>query len=157
MNKRSYRGAAAALSLIVALGVAACGDDIAGLDEDHPEAASVQLVMNAQVIATFDFATNSWTGEMEVAAGAETPHIAVNFLDEGGAVIDFESDPDTYLAVEVEDESIAEFEQDTPGEFGGHLHGVAAGETDVTFMLMHGAVGSGHADLVTAAVHAHVN
>ena len=60
------------------------------------------------------------------------------------------------VEVDVEDESIAEFEQDTPGEFGGHLHGVAVGETDVVFKLMHGAVGSGHADFVTAAVHAHV-
>jgi hypothetical protein len=47
--------------------------------------------------------------------------------------------------VEVEDESIAEFEQDTPGEFGGHLHGLQVGSTTLTFFLMHGAVGSGHA------------
>jgi hypothetical protein len=30
------------------------------------------------------------------------------------------------------------------------------GETDVVFKLMHGSVGSGHPDFVTAAVHAHV-
>jgi hypothetical protein len=58
--------------------------------------------------------------------------------------------------VEIDNETIAEFEQDTPGEFGGHLHGVAAGETDAVFSLMHGTVGSGHADFVTTAVHVHV-
>lgn len=156
MSKPSYRRSLMALALTAAVAVAACGDDIAGVEE-HGEAATVRLTMNSQVIATFDFASNTWTGEMEVDVGTETPHIDVEFLDEGGDVIDFASDPDHYLEVDVEDETVAEFEQDTPGEFGGHLHGVAVGETDVTFSLMHGAIGSGHADLVTAPVHAHVN
>ena len=78
----------------------------------------------------------------------------IRMVDHDGVQVELESDH--YLEVDVEDESIAEFEQDTPGEFGGHLHGVAVGETDVVFKLMHGAVGSGHADFVTAAVHAHV-
>lgn len=143
-----------ALTLVAAVGVAACGDDVTGVDE-HGDAAGVELVMNGAVIASFSFATNTWTGEMEVDEGAETPHIDVNFVDADGDVIVYDSD--FYLEVDVEDESIAEFEQDTPGEFGGHLHGVSAGETDVAFKLMHGAIGSGHEDLVTAAVHAHVN
>ena len=78
----------------------------------------------------------------------------IRMVDHDGVQVELESDH--YLEVDVEDESIAEFEQDTPGEFGGHLHGVAVGETDVVFKLMHGAVGSGHADFITAAVHAHV-
>lgn len=156
MSKLSYKRPFMALALVSALVVAACGDDLTGVEE-HGEAASLQLVMNAQVIATFDFTTRTWTGEMEVDAGTETPHIDVDFLDEDGDVIDFTSDPDHYLEVEVEDETIAMFEQDTPGEFGGHLHGESVGETNVVFMLMHGAVGSGHVDLETAAVHAHVN
>lgn len=144
------------LALVTAVGVAACGDDLTGVEE-HGEAAGVELIMNGQVIASFSFATNTWTGEMEVDEGQETPHISVNFIDEGGDVIDFESDPDHYLEVDVEDESIAMFEQDTPGEFGGHLHGESVGETDVRFKLMHGALGAGHEDLVTEWVHAHVN
>ena len=59
--------------------------------------------------------------------------------------------------VTITTKSIAEFEQDTPGQFGGHLHGLAVGETDVIFRLMHGSFGSGHADFATAAVHTHVN
>lgn len=156
MSKTSFRKPLMAMGLIASVAVAACGDDITGVDE-HGEATTVRLTMNGAVIATFDFALNTWTGEMEVDAGTETPHIDVDFLDADGEIIGFASDPEFYLQVDVEDEAIAEFEQDTPGEFGGHLHGVAVGETDVTFSLMHGAIGSGHADLVTAPVHAHVN
>ena len=96
----------------------------------------------------------SWTGELEVHEGEETAHMDIRFVDHDGDQVMLDSD--MYLEVDVEDESIAEFEQDTPGEFGGHLHGVSVGETDVVFKLMHGSVGSGHADFVTAAVHAHV-
>lgn len=134
--------------------VAACDDSPMEVEDEHGDAAQVQLVMNGQPIATFTFATNSWAGEMDVEVGMETPHIDVNFLEADGEVIAF--DADFYLMVEVEDETIAEFEQDTPGEFGGHLHGEAVGETNVRFSLMHGAIGQGHADLVTDWVHAHV-
>lgn len=146
-----------ALAIVGSLTLAACGNDnILGIDEEeHGEAAQVQLVMNGTVIATFTFETNSWVGEMDVEEGEETPHIDVNFVDEDGDVIAFDSD--FYLEVEVEDPTIADFEQDTPGEFGGHLHGETAGETDVRFSLMHGAIGSGHADLITDWVHAHVD
>lgn len=141
------------MALVLTTVVSACGDGPTELEE-HGEAAQVQLVMNGMTVATFTFATNAWVGEMDVEVGEETPHIDVRFLDEDGDVIDWDSD--FYLDVEVEDESIAEFEQDTPGEFGGHLHGEAVGETNVRFSLMHGAVGAGHADLVTSWVHAHV-
>lgn len=153
MNFR-VRNTTFSLALVATLAMAACEDSPTMVD-DHGDAESVQLVMNGAVIATFTFATNLWAGEMDVDVGMETPHIDVEFLDEDGDVIMY--DADFYLEVDVEDESIAEFEQDTPGEFGGHLHGEMLGETDVTFSLMHGAIGAGHADLVTAAVHAHVN
>ena len=77
------------------------------------------------------------------------------FVDHDGNAVDLEDD--TYLEVDVEDTSIAEWKQDRPGEFGGHLHGHMVGETDVSFKLMHGQVGSGHADFVTRPVHAHVH
>jgi hypothetical protein len=153
MSKFGYRTPVLALTLVGGLALAGCGDDVTGVDE-HGDAVGVELVMNGVVVATFSFVSNTWTGEMEVAEGEETPHISVNFVDEDGDVIDY--DADFYLDVDVEDETVAEFEQDTPGEFGGHLHGVAVGETDVTFSLMHGTIGSGHADLVTAPVLAQV-
>ena len=142
------------LGLIGMAALAGCDDDPTNVEE-HPEPEGVQLVLNGQTIASYDGGTQTWTGEMDVDVGTETAHISVQFLDGNGNVLQPESD--TYLEVEVADESIAEFEQDTPGEFGGHLHGNAVGETDVVFRLMHGAVGSGHADFVTTAVHAHVN
>ena len=142
------------LALAATTVISACDDDPTNVEDEHGDAAQVQLSMNLIPFATFTFATNTWVGEMEVEEGMETPHIDVEFLDEDGDVIAF--DADFYLEVEVEDETIAEFEQDTPGEFGGHLHGEMAGETDVRFSLMHGAVGTGHADLTTAWVHAHV-
>jgi len=134
--------------------LAGCDDDPTAVD-DHPEPEGVQLVLNGQTIATYKGDNQTWTGEMDVDVGTETAHISVQFLDGNGNVLQPEAD--TYLEVEVADDSIAEFEQDTPGEFGGHLHGKAVGETDVVFRLMHGAVGAGHADFITTAVHAHVN
>lgn len=153
-TQRSKKRAWMALPLVAALALGACEDDPVAVDDDHAEPHGVVVAMSGMTLASYDI-DSGWTGELEVDAGEETPHLDVTFVDEGGDPIAL--DDDTYLAVEIEDESIAEFEQDTPGEFGGHLHGVAAGETDVVFQLMHGAVGSGHADFVTAPVHVHVN
>ncbi len=86
-----------------------------------------------------------------MAAGEETAHIQVQFVAHDGDPIPL--DDDFYLEVDIADESIAEFEQATPGEFGGQLRGRAQGETEAIFMLMHGAVGAGHPDFVTEPVH----
>ena len=152
MKKAFSRKSLLTLALASAVALGACEDDPTGLDE-HSEPHGVELVLNGVTIASYD-ADDGWTGELEVEAGEETAHIDVRFVDEDGDEI--EIDEDLYLEVEIEDEDIAEFEQDTPGEFGGHLHGVAEGETDAVFSLMHGTVGSGHADFVTTAVHVHV-
>jgi len=154
MKTRSYRNRPIAVLAAFALVLAAC-ESSTEPEEEHYEPEGLELVMGGQVIASYDGHTQSWTGELEVDEGEETPHITARFVDHAGDPIPLGDD--TYLEVNIEDESIAEFEQDTPGEFGGHLHGHMAGETDVTFMLMHGAVGSGHADFVTTPVHAHVH
>lgn len=153
MKKVFSRKSVLALALAGAVGLGACGDDPVGVDDDHAEPHGVELVLNGVTIASYN-ADDGWTGELEVEVGEETAHIDVRFVDEDGDEIDI--DEDLYLEVEIEDEDIAEFEQDTPGEFGGHLHGVAEGETDAVFSLMHGSVGSGHADFVTTSVHVHV-
>lgn len=152
MARRRLRIPALGVSVAGALALGACSDP-AGLEHTEPE--GVELELNGMVIASYDGATGSWTGEMAVDEGQETAHIDVHFLDEDGDRIT--PDSDNYLEVEVDDETIAEFEQDTPGEFGGHLHGIAAGTTEVVFRFMHGAVGSGHADFVTQPVVARVN
>lgn len=146
----SFRNGAFALAAAVALG--ACSDDPVGLEE-HADPTGVELELNGVVIASYQ-AGAGWTGELEVLEGQETAHIDVRFVAEDGTPIVL--DDDVYLEVEIVDATIAEFEQDTPGEFGGHLHGVAQGETDAVFKLMHGAVGTGHADFETTSVHVHV-
>jgi hypothetical protein len=151
VTRSDFRAPSLGLAVAGALVLAACESDPTGLDHSDPE--GVELVMNGAVIARYDGGT--WTGEMSVNQGAETPHISVYFVDDDGDRITFGSD--FYLEVEVEDETIAEFEQDTPGEFGGHLHGIARGTTGVVFRLMHGSVGSGHPDFVTQPVVARVN
>ena len=131
-----------ALSGALVLGSAACEDDPAGPDDDHAEPVSVRLMLGGQEIAGATSAAS--TGEIHLHPGEETDHITVQFLDADGDVVSL--DDDFYLEVDVEDEAVAEFEQDTPGEFGGHAHGVAEGVTTMTFKLMHGVVGSGHSD-----------
>ena len=140
---------------VAVLVLAGCNESMTEIEDEHAEPEGVELVMGGVTIASYDGETQRWIGELEVDAGEETPHIQVRFVDHDGDLISL--DEDLYLEVDVEDESIAEFEQDTPGEFGGHLHGVMEGETEMTFKLMHGAVGSGHADFVTTPVHAHVH
>jgi len=137
--------------------LAACGDDPVGLDEhdEHAEPEGVVLRLNAQVIASYDEDEGKWTGELEVDVGEETGHIDVIFVDHDGDAI--EIDEDLYLEVVIGNKAIADFEQDTPGEFAGHLHGESVGETTAVFRLMHGTVGAGHPDFETSAVHVHVN
>ncbi len=148
----SFRNGAFALAAAGAFALGACSDDPVGLD-DHADPTGVELELNGVVIASYQTGAG-WTGELAVLEGEETAHIDVRFVDEAGDPI--ELDDDVYLEVEIEDETIAAFEQDTPGEFGGHLHGVAQGQTDAVFKLMHGAVGSGHPDFETTSVHVHV-
>lgn len=146
------------LSVLVAgtMILSACGEGSTDPhEEDHAEEVEgVILVLSGQTIASYDGETGRWTGELGVAPGEETAHIAVRFVSHEGDPVSL--DDDYYLEVQIANGSIAEFEQDTPGEFGGHLHGVAEGETEVVFMLMHGALGAGHADFVTAAVRVRV-
>lgn len=148
----SIRNGAFVLATAGAVALGACSDDPVGLEE-HADPTGVELELNGVVIASYQ-AGAGWTGELEVLEGQETAHIDVRFVDADGDPIVL--DDDVYLEVAIEDETIAVFEQDTPGEFGGHLHGVAQGETNAVFRLMHGAVGSGHADFETTSVHVHV-
>lgn len=121
-------------------------------DDDHAEEVEgVVLSLSGQTLASYDHEDGAWTGELGVEPGEQTGRIAVQFVDHDGDAV--ELDEDFYLEVDVADESIAVFQQDAPGAFGGQLRGVAEGDTEITFSLAHGAVGSGHADFVTAPLH----
>lgn len=139
--------------ITLALGLAACGDDPAGLEEEHTEPEGVGLVVGGVTVASFD--GESWTGELELDAGEESAHIEVRFLDHDGEPITL--DADYYLDVEVGEESVATFEQDAEAGFGGHVQGTSAGETEIVFRLMHGSLGAGHAEFFTTGLHVHVS
>ncbi len=145
MKKLIGSDLAAVAAMVCALALAACGTDP---DDDHPEAVKVELVISGRVEATYTASSATWTGELEVDEGEETAHITVRFLEEDGTVIEGD---EVGLKVEIEDESIAEWEQE--GDFGGHLHGKSEGETDVTFILLH----NDHEEFKTRPVHAHVH
>ena len=122
-----------------------------------PEAEGVQLVLDGETIATYDGDTQGWSDPFEIDEGETSGHIDVRFVDHDGDAIAFGDD--YYLEVESQDTSIATFIQDDPGGFAIHIRGVAAGETGLVFRLMHGSVGSGHADFSTEPldvdVHGH--
>ena len=122
-----------------------------------PEAEGVQLVLDGETIATYDGDSKEWSDSFEIDAGETSGHIDVRFVDHDGDPIAFGDD--YYLEVESQDSSIATFIQDDPGGFAIHIRGVAAGETGLVFRLMHGSVGSGHADFSTEPlavdVHGH--
>jgi hypothetical protein len=134
--------------LALGVGLSACDDETTGIEDDHFEPVSVQLVMGGQVLATAGSVGGPVQGELTVVVGQETPHIDVRFLDESGNVT--EPDNDVSLAVVVDDPTVASFEQDTPGEFGGHLHGESVGQTTLIFSVIHGD----HADWISAEVPA---
>lgn len=155
-HRRGLSGMLGLLTLAGTLTLAACGDDpMADDHDDHSEPVGVEVRAAGQVLASAS--PTSATGTLSVAAGEETMHLDVVFVTEDGdAVV---PDDDEFLEVVVGDGSVAEWEQDTPGEFGGHLHGEAAGTTTVIFRLMHGAVGSAsaHADFISAPITVTIN
>ncbi len=137
------------LALAGAIALGACDDDPTGADDDHnDDVDGLVLTLNGAELSRYDGDTRTWSTPVSIEVGEETDHIDVEFVAEDGDVIPLEAD--TYLEVAVGDDSIAEFEQDTPGEFGGHIHGETAGSTVMEFRLMHGEVGSGHSDFSTA-------
>lgn len=153
MGTMKIRGAAFALAGALVLG--ACSSDPTGVHDHADDVEGFALVLNGAVVATFDGDERTWSDVLEVDEGEETAHITVRLLDHDGDEVTL--DDDYHLDVVIGNEGVAEWEQDTPGEFGGHLYGVTAGETTAVFRLMHGAVGSGHADLETTALTVRVN
>ena len=121
-------------------------------DEGDGEVEGVVLLLGTDTLATYDGDTETWSDTLEVEVGESTDHFDVVFVDHDGHALEFGDD--YYLEVESEDESIATFfEQDG----GIHVTGVAEGETGLVFRLMHGTVGSGHADFTTEPLEVHVH
>lgn len=148
MRHTNIRKLGAALTLVGALGLGACGDP-AGLD-DHAEAEGAVIRLNGQVVASYDGDSRQWTGDLSVAAGQSTGTMTVTFVDHDGG--DLRPGSDYYLQVDFANTgpTVAAFDHDAPGTFTGSLRGIAAGQSTVVFRLMHGSVGRGHSDFNTA-------
>lgn len=147
----------AALAFSTLFAVSACDDDPVGTDDDdHADPVGMVISMGGADLVTVNGTTV--TGTLTVAAGQETPHIDVEFLDEDGDRFTPE-DADEWMAVVIADEAVATWEQDEVGEFGGHLHGEAAGTTTALFEIRHGAVGSAsaHADYRSPTIPVVIN
>lgn len=134
-----------ALSVLMLVAALAACDNPVG-ESDHEEAAGLVVRQGTTVLVRVEGTVVSGPG-LTVPAGEETPHLTVFMLAEDGD--EFTPDDDYYLEVVFGDDDVAAWEHDTPGGFGGHLHGGAVGSTTIEFRLMHGAVGSGHEDYST--------
>lgn len=128
----------------LALAAGACSDSTGPDDDGHTEPAGLAAELGGETVASVNTAREV-TGGFTIAAGDETDHIHVHFIDEDGEEIDID-ESEYYLAIEVDDEDVVEVEQHVPGEFELHLIGVAAGTTNVRFKLMHGQYPDGHSD-----------
>ena len=149
--RNDFRAPRLGLSLVLgSLLLSACGDSTP--TEPEPEyhaddVESVQLVSSARTIATYDGPSGTWNDSFEIDAGELSGHIDVRFVDANGDAVQLGDD--FYLEVVSDDPSIVSYFQDVPGGFAFHIEGVAAGEAGLVFRLMHGAIGTGHADFIT--------
>ncbi len=156
MSSSAYRMAGSILALTGVLALGACDDDPVGNEEEHLEPVGLVISTGGVDLVTVNGATV--TGSLSVDAGQETAHLDVEFLDEDGDRFT-PDEADEWLRVTIANPAVADFEQDTPGEFGGHLHGESAGTTTAVFDIMHGAVNSSsaHPDYTSPAISVVIN
>ncbi len=140
---RMTRSWLAPAALALAVLAAGCSDSTDPHD-DHADAAGLIAQINSVAVVSVN-ANRVVTGGFTVAAGEETDHVEIRFLDADGDVIEID-ESEHYLAAEVDDGGIAEIEQHSPGEFEVHVVGVAEGITNIRFKLMHGQHPNGHSD-----------
>ena len=126
-----------------------CSDATSFDDDGHAEPDGLVIRQGSTVLV--EITEQSVSGMLTVQNGLETAHLTVEFTDHDGDVITVD-ESEFYLEVTVADSTVADFHQDTPGEFGGHFEGLAVGSTTMTFSLMHGQVDTGHPDYISPAV-----
>jgi hypothetical protein len=108
----------------------------------HLRAEGVVIQHGANTLVRAQGATV--TGGLALTVGEQRGPLTVVLLDRNGA--DIVPPQGYYLRVTSAASNVAQWSQATAGEFGGTLTGVGPGQTTLTFCLMHGAVGGGHAD-----------
>lgn len=156
MFARVHRLPVIALIASSAFALGACGDDPVGAEEEHSDPVGLVITLGGVDLVTVNGSTV--TGTLSVAAGQETAHLDLEFLDDNGDRFTPE-DADEWLRVTIADPATATWDQDEPGEFGGHLQGQSAGATVVKFDIMHGALNSAtaHADYTSPDIPVVIN
>jgi hypothetical protein len=129
---------------LTALLAAGCSDST-GPEEEHLEAAGMQILNQAGTVLASVNAQRQVTGSLSVRAGQEQT-LEIFFVDEEGDRFRIEeSDAEHSLAWTVANQTIAEIE----AHEGHHdLIGKQAGSTTVVFRVMHG----GHSDYDSPAI-----
>lgn len=140
------------LVLLLAVGLTACDDNPVDDDGDDEHASVEGLAVRLNGIVVYQVLEGAVTCAsapcgITVTEGEETALIRVEFLDRDGDEIHAEDlDEDFSLGYEIEDESIAQFEQhEDDGKWNFHILGAQEGETNMQLQLLH----VGHADFTT--------
>jgi hypothetical protein len=81
------------------------------------------------------------TGQLTVQAGQAGEPLSVHFVQAGEEIA-----PPAGYYLDVPATAQAEWVPDVAGGFTGHIRGLGAGSTTLSFRWMHGAVGRGHPD-----------
>lgn len=141
---------------LAAAATSACGDDPVE-EEEHAEVDGIQLVSGGRTLASFDGDEQAWSlDELEIGAPTLIEVLCVHHGEDEGEDCRHDDDDELYLEVEVDNPSVATFEPNESADFRVLATGVAEGHATVVFRIMHGALGSGHADFVTTGLEIHV-
>jgi hypothetical protein len=133
MEATRYLSRLAALVLMLAVGLAACGDSTD--PEPEPEVATLRLLIGAAAEDTVlvDIASGDVTGG-PITISADTD-IRAEFLRDDGSTETLVTAADFRLDVTSANESLVTFTRTSA--FAGTLHKVAIGGTSLTFALFH--------------------
>ncbi|MDX1591087.1 MAG: hypothetical protein R3283_03935 [Balneolaceae bacterium] len=128
--------------------LASCENSASAEEEEHSDPFGVALILNGVEIAKQENGIVSYAeGEnITLAAGSETDLITIRFIAEDGDRFVPDESEGYGLEWLVGNESITEVEQHAEdGAWSFHLVGLAAGDTDVRFGLLH----NDHADFTS--------
>lgn len=135
----------ALLSLFII--VSACSDSTSSSEDEHEDAEGFRLKLSGQTIVE-QLPDQDVTGSITVQAGQETALISIFFIDHDGEEFQPEDDDDS-LGYTFSASGVAEFEQHAEdGKWSFHIHGEAAGTTNLTLRLMH----DDHSDFDSQAI-----
>ena len=150
----------AVFALALVLAGSGCDDnDPVAPAEEHFEAEGLVLLSSgAELIRVFQgVVVTSVAEELEVPVGL-SDHINVYFLDSDGERIDPPVHRDDHsLGWDISDESLLEVVRGEAGhedeEWEIHLRGLAEGETEIEFQVLH----VGHVDFRTPKIPVHIH